>query len=335
MGRLLLIVLVCFSLAAQEAVSFQDGPWDRPELDSLLDARSFYVSFDHGFVPDLAAGETWAPRLEGPYDKTRTEPARVPGFSGEGLQLSSGAATYPVPGNFPVTSRGAVALWVKPMGWQRPNGNNVTFVVLHGGGFYLQRQGPMVREDGQITRQEHIQFLAKASRDQRRYTSLGGGRWENGEWYLLVANWSWPTMQLSVNGQDFSVKSLPNRPADDVFGNWFKVGSCGADGGVLDELMIFDRPLEIEEVRLLHAAGRAAIDGLADEQRQQAMAAEPDLHKRSAIQVRQKPMFRDDSHPLVFKGVRLLQMYFGRITGKLTSRWLNQDSFSRYDWDNK
>lgn len=254
---LLLLLLLALPLVGQEWVSLPPGPWDQPELQAALDARTFYASFDHGFLPDLAAGEAWKPRLEPPYNGEGEGPQHTAGLVGQGLLLGSGAATYPVAGNFPVTNRGAVALWVKPVDWQRPNGSYVTFIIVHGGRFYLQRQGPAVDEDGRTRRHEHIQFLAKASPEQRNYTTLSGGQWENDRWYFLVANWSWPTMQLSINGQPFAVKSLPGRPVKGTHGAWFIVGSRGGDGGVLDELMIFDRPLELAEVQALYAAGRA------------------------------------------------------------------------------
>jgi hypothetical protein len=121
--------------------------------------------------------------------------------------------------------------------------------------FYLQRQGPLQDDQGRAIRHEGIQYLAKPNRDERLFTCLAAGVWENGRWYFLVANWSWPQMQLSIDGEPFAVQALPAKPATDAYGG-FLVGAAGADRGLLDEVMAFNRPLSLEEVRLLrHAVG--------------------------------------------------------------------------------
>jgi len=84
-----------------------------------------------------------------------------------------------------------------------------------------------------------------------RFTCLTGGRWENDKWYLLVANWSWPRMELSINGGPFRTRSLPDVPEPGNFGSLL-IGSRVGDRGLLDEFLSFNRPLTREEAQLLY-----------------------------------------------------------------------------------
>ena len=219
-----------------------------------MDAVTFLLSFDSAtLLPDMAAGEAHRPQVSGSYDGARAGPEFAPGLVGKALVLGTGAGIYPRAGNLLLEQRGAAALWVKPTEWKRPNGSNVVFVMTSDAAFYLQRQGPLRGEDGRVKRHEHIQFLAKASKDQRRYTHIMGGKWENDSWYFLVANWAWPNMELSINGQPFSTKALPAKPDGSVFGS-IVVGARGGDAGLLDEVLFFRRPLALEEVKMLYTA---------------------------------------------------------------------------------
>jgi len=233
-------------------------PYDAVSLRSLMNAVTFRLSFDGGSMqPDMAAGPAWAPSVSGSYDKRFAAPQFEPGLCGEALVLGTGTGLYPGEGNLTLGRRGAVALWVKPLEWKRPNDGNVTFIIARGGLFYLQRQGPLQGEDGKKLRQEGIQYLAKRDAAQRRYTTLSGGIWENDRWYLLVANWSWPTMELSVNGGPFAVRALPGRPPDEA-ASGFIVGSIGGNRSLLDEILFFRRPLTVGETKGLYEALRPA-----------------------------------------------------------------------------
>jgi len=227
----------------------------RPELARLMDAVTFHVSFDRdSMVPDMAEGPAWTPKLSGSYDKSSPGPQFAAGLIGRALVLGSGRAAYPRPGNVPLEQRGAVAFWIKPQGWTRPSDRNVTFVMTSNATFYLQRQGPMLGPDNKVLRHEGIQYLA---RDGDRLANVTGDHeWANDRWYLVVANWSWPAFELSINARPFAGKALTGVPKESLFAD-LAVGDAGASPrGLLDELFVFRRPLTIEEVQLLWKLGR-------------------------------------------------------------------------------
>jgi hypothetical protein len=66
------------------------------------------------------------------------------------------------------------------------------------------------------------------------------------------------TFHLSFDGGPFAVQALSARPAADAYGG-FIVGATGGDPGLLDEVMAFNRPLGLDEVRALKAL--AAVTG--------------------------------------------------------------------------
>lgn len=235
-----------------------DSPYLHPRFHTLMEAVTFHVSFDaDSMVPDMAEGPKFAPRLMGTRAGKRPQPQFADGVVGRAMVLGSGGASYPRAGNVLLERRGAMAMWVKPLEWRRPNGSNVVFITA-GGAFIVERQGPLRGKDNKILRHEHVFALAKATRNQTHYTCVyGGGAWENGRWYLLVVNWSWPRMEVSVDGGAFAGKSLPGRPDKKLFGQ-FGIGTPGGDKALMDEVMAFRRPLTREEAQLLYSVKKSA-----------------------------------------------------------------------------
>jgi hypothetical protein len=189
---------------------------------------------------------------------SRREASSGPRFAegriGRALLLGTGGAVYPRAGNVRLEHRGAIAVWIRPANWQRPRDGNCVFAMTANSTFYLERQGPDVDADGRVRRQEGILYITNPGTG-RATTINGGGNWQNGRWYLLVANWSWPTMELSVNGEPFQVRSLSDTPAPDRFGNLVLGDRSGAERGLIDEFFAFRRPLSLQEVQLLWQAG--------------------------------------------------------------------------------
>ncbi len=260
----LAIVAACFlppvARAAEPvgaAVPASDSPYRAPEWERLMDAVTLHVSFDAGTaLPDMAAGDKYLSRVFGQRSAETTEPQFAPGLVGRAMVLGTGGGIYPRRGNVMLENRGALALWVKPLDWQRPNDGNTVFAMTTNATFYLQRQGPLRGDEGQVVRQENVQYLARAAGS--RLANIGGGSaWENGRWYLLVANWSWPNFALSVNGEPLQSKSLSPAPSGEDFGN-LCLGGDGRPRGLLDEVFAFRRPLSMDEIRLLYRLAERA-----------------------------------------------------------------------------
>jgi len=228
-----------------------DSPYLAPGLERLMDAVTLHVSFDAGTaVPDMAAGDDYAPQLFGDRGAGPAGPQFAAGLVGRAMVLGAGGVVYPRQRNVTLENRGALAMWIKPLDWQRPNDGNTVFAMTTNATFYLQRQGPLRGDDGQVVRHEAVQYLARSGAG-RLANLTGGSDWENGRWYLLVANWSWPSFALSVNAGPFQSKSLSPAPSGEDFGD-LRVGGGGPARGLVDEVIAFRRPLGLDEVRLLY-----------------------------------------------------------------------------------
>lgn len=230
----------------------QSSPYLRPEFRRLMDAVTLHVSFDRASAtPEMAEGKDYMPRVSTPKDGPKTLQF-APGVVGQALVLGSGNASYPRAGNVLLGKRGALALWVRPENWQRPRDGNCVFAMTNNSTFYLERQGPDVDADGRVRRHETVLYLAGAPK--KRLFSIGAwAPWQNDRWYLLVANWAWPTFELSIDGQPFEVQSISEALDDKGFGDLVLGQHGGPVRGRLDEVMAFRRPLNLEEAKLLNS----------------------------------------------------------------------------------
>ena len=128
------------------------------------------------------------------------------------------------------------------MDWKHDNGGNTTLVMTSDATFYVQRQGPMQNADGTWQRNEGVQLLMLVKDKGPGTVMMGTESWPNGQWRLLVANWSWPTMELSLDGGEFASFTVKTAPADGDFGELL-IGADGGDPTLLDELTFYRRPL--------------------------------------------------------------------------------------------
>jgi hypothetical protein len=245
------VLAAIFLLGRAEPLPAAESPYLRPEFERMMDAVTLHVSFDRDrLVPDLAEGDEYRPTIAPSASQGTPGPQFADGLLGRALVLGSGSAAYPRAGNVTLEQRGAVAIWIQPQNWQRPRDGNCVFLMTGNSSFYLERQGPEIDDEGRVRRQEGILYLAIMP-GPHSSTIDGGGDWKNGQWHLLVANWSWPTMELSVNGGPFAVRSLSQSPPDGVFGDLVLGDRGGAARGLIDEVLAFRRPLALEEVQRL------------------------------------------------------------------------------------
>lgn len=215
-----------------------------PALRGLLEAVTFYQSFDHeSLVPDMAMG-SWNVQTFG-------SPRLSPGLWGQALMAGTGAVLYPAADNWTITSRGAISFWLCPVQWDHQQADNTNFLLSSSSALFLERQGPLRRPDSQWERLEGLLFGLQ--RPPTGCVALDCTGWKDGEWHFIVANWSWPRLEISVDGSDFAAVELKGKPAPDLFGD-LMLGSQGGDLTLLDEVFCFKRPLSVQEARLLREA---------------------------------------------------------------------------------
>ena len=242
-------------IASASAPAEERDPYRQPSVRELMSAVTFYLSFDEGLTPDLAAGDRYAPKIHGNYARTHKQPDLAEGLLGRALVLGTGSAIYPTLGNAPLDSRGAMAFWIKPEGWKRDKDGNCVFVHA-GRHFIVERQGPMPGPDGRPRRHASILCIG-CGEGQKRSTSIMAPDLKNSVWYFLVVNWSWPRLELSINGSGPKAKATAGKPPDNAFPS-FSVGSRGGSRALMDELLIFKRPLSPADIRGLYESLRPA-----------------------------------------------------------------------------
>jgi hypothetical protein len=208
-----------------------------------VDGVTFYLSFDHWMLPDVAAGGRAPIKIAG-------TPALAPGKFGKALALDGNSyLEFPAGANV-ARAGGTVALWLKPEDWGAKTYDNVFgfsdgvnnalhFERLHPGGqFRLVYGGPNV----------------KTPPLERSLISKEPLR--NGEWVHLAATWDHQKQraEMFVNGQSVAVLDqpgpLPLDPPSLLVGCGFGRLSR-AVRGLLDELVILDHAGTAEEVAKL------------------------------------------------------------------------------------
>ncbi|MBI2302251.1 MAG: LamG domain-containing protein [Armatimonadetes bacterium] len=242
-------LLLC-ALAGPPLDDPRQDPYVRlPVLARLMEWATFQVSFDHdSMVPDMAAGDG--------LKQVHGKPRFADGLLGRALVCGpeSGFALYPRERNATFATRGAVSLWIRPLEWTRVNGGNTEFLMLSNYSVYLERQGPAHNAEGQVTRQEGLLYLLLAKSTGTLCLQAGTADWPNGVWRLVVCNWSWPSMSLSIDGGPFQSLSAKVAPQPEEFGDLFIGAPSGGETALLDEVTFYRRPLSQDEARALYEA---------------------------------------------------------------------------------
>jgi hypothetical protein len=224
----------------------QDLFYTNPGLRALMDWVTLRFTFDAGsFLPEMATGD---------YKPQWGKAAQFrPGLRGQALLAGDGSAAelFARGPNAALGTRGALSLWLCPVDWKHDNGGNTTLVMTSDATFYVQRQGPLLNADGTWQRNEGVQFLMLVKDKGPGTLMMGTESWPNGQWRLLVANWSWPIMELSLDGGEFAGFTVRTVPTDADFGGLL-IGAEGGDPTLLDEVTFYRRPLSLAEARLIY-----------------------------------------------------------------------------------
>ena len=265
-------VLVAAGLPhCRAAASGTEFPYASPYLANaaiieLLSDVILFVSYDAGSMkPELAAGERDLTRKHPPHgaDAKRAAPVGTyePGILGKALRADSGAGQYAVQDNIRLHANGAIAFWLKPLDWTG-SGNSYFFLLPGGNKMGIMRQALLQDETGKIRRHERFSVYARRNpADSRGAAGVWRGeRFVENQWFLVVVNWAWPNVSMSVNGAPFDTgKSLTGFPEWKDTVESFYLGSRGGGPTLMDEVMIFSRPLDVAEAKLIHDTVRGWV----------------------------------------------------------------------------
>lgn len=207
-----------------------------------VDGVTFYASFDHWMLPDIALGGRAPIKALGGK--------LVPGKLGRALALDGNSYLEFPAGASVGESGGTVALWFRPENWGEKTYDNIFGLsdnennALHfershpGGQFRLVFGGPDVK----------TQPISRSifSKEPLR----------NGEWVHLAATWDHQTQraQMLINGQVVATLDqpgpLPLKPPSILIGCGFG-RLARAVRGLIDEVVILDHAATAEEVAKL------------------------------------------------------------------------------------
>ena len=246
-GQILLLVFFAFRSAVSAPLDNprKDAFFSNPALRELMEWVTFRLDFDgRSMVPDMAAGDS-AFRLQG-------TPIFADGLKGSSLMAGEGgSASYRLPLNFPLSGRGAMTMWICPVAWTHQNGGTTVFAMTANSTFYLERQGPGHNVRGELTQDEIVLFLVRTPASGSACLTFGTRDWKPGVWRFIAATWSWPIISFSLDGGPFTSKTLKATPKANEFGD-MTIGAQGGEKTLIDEIMVFRRPLSDAEVKLLY-----------------------------------------------------------------------------------
>ncbi len=223
-----------------------------PALDLFSDDIVFYKSFDDEAPgADMAVGEAKAAKVNG---KLRLKPGlwgRAMLFGdGEGAELE-----FAMAGNMPVPRPGSLAFWISPLEWKRgPDEPSIYFFLAHGAGVIcLQRQGEL---EGGRRRHNCFVFTCHGLPGIPNITASTASDatrgWRNGEWHLVVITWRPSLLEGYIDGEALPSITLKRPIKAEEFANGrCRIGVLKGEPTLLDDFVIFRRPLSASEVAVL------------------------------------------------------------------------------------
>lgn len=227
------------------------APAPNPALAKFGEAITFYASFDQSATADLSNGDGQSVDVASPIKLQ-------PGLRGQAFLAGQGGQRffYQNKDNLDLTKPGAVAVWISPQQWQRDPEKIPTFPIFSATGYgqwlLLARMGNKVNE-------EVLYAYNKAGDNEVTVTSGNSLNWKDGEWHLLVCNWRDDSIAFSLDGAAPHRVSAPWRAQATGEPGKFYVGTENnySDPTILqrylvDELMVFNRPLTTDEIIWLY-----------------------------------------------------------------------------------
>jgi len=237
-----LIAAACLLLFAGNALALTN--------DDLL----FYCPFDGSLEPTVHRGDG-GPKATGTFTFAKGKAGRGVLVGKRGTMLE-----YPAAGNFEPRA-GAISVWVKPLNWESRDNRHHIFFSLRGNPRWLLYKYAA----------GNTWFYIRVGTD--KLTRIGPDAFDAakmflfkpGRWAHIAVSWQDGRASIRVNNIPFGrvPLELPEKVRMEKF---FSVGSpvwktdVARHDTVIDELMIFRRPLTAEEVAALY--GRPPRGGL-------------------------------------------------------------------------
>lgn len=238
------------------------APAPNPALAKFGAAITFYASYDQSAVADLSTGDGQPVDVKSPIKLQ-------PGLRGQAFLAGQGGQRffYEEKGNLDLTHPGALAVWISPQQWQRDADKIPTFPILSASGYgqwlLIARMGNKVNREILYAYNQGGDAKSGHSVTVPNGNSLD---WKDGEWHLLVCNWRDNAIEFSLDGASPSRSNAPWREQTTGEPGKFYVGTENnySDPTVVqqylvDELMIFNRPLAPDEMTWLYNQLKPAV----------------------------------------------------------------------------
>ncbi|MCF7855464.1 MAG: LamG domain-containing protein, partial [Candidatus Pacebacteria bacterium] len=225
---------------------------DKPQL-------LFHASYDNGFAADVARGTADA-TVAFPDSTTL-----VQGVSGQAVQLDRGGLSYQAIDNLKA-NMGTIEFWFKPVDWEGSDAR--THYLFH---TPFNRDSQIIIYRYQRTEKNIGGIFGQFSFYLRSGTKESGGpklviprtrvsdSWKRGEWHYIAATWGNQHAKLFVDGAKVG-EGHGELPSEQPGTFWIS-GTSSKEGNanVIDELRIYDAPLDITSIKARYIAGRRRL----------------------------------------------------------------------------
>jgi len=241
------VLLYLLPLLLLSAGFIADGA--NPALPQFNQAITFYASFDGHATADLSVGK-------GTPTGNAQNLEWKPGIWGQALQGRNVNLLYNAKDNADLLRSGSLMVWIAPSDeWTDADDPvQLGFVIIHtqGKSLLLARQG------GKNNGQALMAIYGPSTGDAATRALIKNGdtsHWKKDEWHLLAMNWSKGYVQLSVDGNRFTkgISPVPDAPPTDDKNQYIALAGRSTEKSpyIMDELMILNRPLTDDEVKVL------------------------------------------------------------------------------------
>jgi len=207
----------------------------------------FYAPFDSNTKAAIASGKAEA-------EGGGAEIVREGKFAGAARFRATTGIPYRTQGNLRA-DRGTIAFWVKPVDWSRGNAGRTFINAGTGAPYYTWGEKIMIQKAG-------LNGEVKAITGPSASTAKVS--WRNGTWHHIAVTYYKGTGKIYLDGQEAA--AMPHQRALSDIGERFWVGTTpfigpwAKEGSTLiDDLRIYDRPLDAGEISAIMHGYRAEL----------------------------------------------------------------------------